>query len=184
MARTQLEKAIKEARPVDPKDYGWVLTPKLQADGAVFVTLTNHGELRGCIGDIIAHQPLYQSVLVHTVNSALRDYRFAGNPITAKELPDIDIEISYLTPMRRIANYTEIVVGKHGVLLEKEGLRAVFLPQVATEQKWDRDTMLKFLSLKAGLPPDAWKEGCTFHVFEAQVFGEKELGKSRAEEKK
>jgi hypothetical protein len=184
MARTQLEKAIKEGRLVDPKDYGWVLTPKLQADGAVFVTLTNHGELRGCIGDIIAHQPLYQSVLVHTVNAAVRDYRFAGNPITAKELPDVDVEISYLTPMKLIAGYAGIVVGKHGVLLEKDGLRAVFLPQVAAEQKWDRDTMLKFLSLKAGLPPDAWKEGCVFHVFEAQVFGEKELGKTGAEEKK
>jgi len=184
MARTQLEKAIKERRPVDPKDYGWVLTPKLQADGAVFVTLTNHGELRGCIGNTVAYQALYKSVLGNAYNSALKDYRFADNPITAKELPDIDVEISYLTPMKLIANYTEIVVGKHGVLLEKNGTGAVFLPQVATEQKWDRDTMLKFLSLKAGLPADAWKEGCTFHVFEAQVFGEKDMGKTKAEEKK
>jgi AMMECR1 domain-containing protein len=74
--------------------------------------------------------------------------------------------------MKRIESYTEIVIGKHGVLLEKEGQRAVFLPQVAPEQKWDRDTMLKHLSMKAGLPGDAYKQGCTFHVFEAQVFGE------------
>jgi len=184
MARAQLEKAIKERQMVDPQEYAGDLTRKLHAAGAVFVTLTNHGELRGCIGDIVAQQPLYQSVLKNTVHAALNDPRFARNRITEKELPDIHVEISYLTPMKLIAGYTEIVVGKHGVLLEKAGRRAVFLPQVATEQKWDRDTMLRQLSLKAGLPPDAWKQGCTFHVFEAQVFGENEFAGKKAEEKK
>ncbi|HUW59260.1 MAG TPA: AmmeMemoRadiSam system protein B [Planctomycetota bacterium] len=174
MARAQLTKVIRERRTVDPKAYGWDLTKKLMSHGAVFVTLKNHDRLRGCIGDIAARQPLYLSVLRNTINAAVRDWRFRQDPVTDKELPDIDIEISYLTPQKKVESYTEIVVGRHGVLLEKGANRSVYLPQVATEQEWDRETMLRHLCVKAELPPDAYKEGCTFHVFEAQVFGEKE----------
>jgi len=173
MAREQLEKAVKERKGIDTKQYGWDLNKRLLARGGVFVTLKNKGRLRGCIGDIIPQQPLYASVVRNTVNAALYDPRFRRDRITKKELPEIHIEISYLTPMRKVNSITDIVVGRHGVLLEKGPRRAVFLPQVATEQGWDRETMLRHLAMKARLPADAWKEGCTFQVFEAQVFGEK-----------
>ena len=166
----------------------------LREERGVFVTLTvrRSGLLRGCIGSIIGEAPLAAGVVHNAVASATRDPRF--HPVEPNEEPDLEIEISVLTPLRRIGGFEEIVVGRHGVLLEKEPgggppdapdqagsprlsasrrvRRAVFLPQVAPEQGWSRDEMLRHLALKAGLGPDDWKSGCTFHVFEAQVFGE------------
>ena len=73
-------------------------------------------------------------MLRNTINASLRDWRFRNNRITEKELPDIDIAISYLTPQKRIESYTEIVIGKHGVVLAKEGKRSVYLPEVAVQR--------------------------------------------------
>lgn len=175
MAREQVEKIVREGKTIAARDYPWKLTPGIERAAGTFVTLKNKGRLRGCIGDIIPTKPLYQSVLANAVNAARNDHRFFDNPITADELPKIDIEITVLTPMKPIAKYTDIVIGKHGVLLEVRGHRAVFLPQVAVEQKWDLDTMLRELSMKAGLPANAYKDpAAKFQVFEGQVFGEKE----------
>ena len=134
------------------------------------MTLQEKGRLRGCIGYILARSPLYQTVIDNAVNAALHDYRFA--PVQAKELKDIQIEISVLSPLRDIGGPEEFIVGKHGVWMHKGGRSAVFLPQVAPEQGWDRETTLQQLSMKAGLPPDAWKHGARFEVFTAQVFHE------------
>ena len=176
MAREQLVKIVKEGKTVDPRDYPWTITPPLREKGGTFVTLKNAGRLRGCIGDIIPTQAIYESVLANTVNSARRDHRFFDDPITADELPRIEIEITVLTPMKPIASYKDIVIGKHGVLLEVRGRRAVFLPQVAVEQKWDLDTMLRELSMKAGLPANAYKDpAAKFQVFEGQIFNEAEM---------
>jgi uncharacterized protein (TIGR00296 family) len=105
--------------------------------------------------------------------SALEDPRFA--PMVADELAGVRIEISALSPMREVGGPEEIVLGRHGVELEKGSARAVFLPQVATEYGWTLETLLKQLALKAGLAEDGWRGG-KLRVFEAQVFGEARPG--------
>jgi len=93
--------------------------------------------------------------------------------VTAAELPQLEFEISALTPPRPVASYHEIVLGRHGMVLAKRGRSAVFLPQVAPEQGWDLPTTLTHLAQKAGLRADDWKEGAEYLVFEAIVFHEK-----------
>ena len=148
------------------------LPPALRAEGACFVTLENHGQLRGCIGNMVATGPLYEAVIRNAI-SACRDRRFANNPVTAAELSDLDIEISYLTPMRPIDNTDAIVVGRHGLLIERGFRRGVLLPQVAARRGWTREEFLAQTCRKAGLPLDAWKQpGTRIYCFEAEVFGE------------
>ncbi|HLD36511.1 MAG TPA: AmmeMemoRadiSam system protein A, partial [Planctomycetota bacterium] len=171
MARQTLKLYLNDKKI--PKFNEKELTARLKEKRGIFVTLKNHGELRGCIGQIFDPTPLYQEVIEYTVHST-QDSRFYYNPVAAKEEPDIDIEISVLSPMRKVASYKDIVVGKHGVYLMKDGSNAVFLPQVAPEQGWTRDEMLNQLAMKAGLAKDAWRQGAEFMVFTAQVFGEKE----------
>jgi AmmeMemoRadiSam system protein A len=137
---------------------------------AAFVTLTENSQLRGCIGEIFPSQPLYKSVISNAINAAVHDWRFP--PVTKNECDSIDIEISALTVPVSIASPDQIRIGIDGVVLSKNGHSAVFLPQVAPEQHWNLQQMLSNLSLKAGLPADAWKEGATFSVFQAEVFGE------------
>ena len=148
------------------------LSDRLKEPRAAFVTLSENHQLRGCIGDIFPWQPLYKSVISNAVNAALNDRRF--NPVGKDELKNITIEISALTVPKPVASYQEIRIGIDGVVLKKGAYSAVFLPQVAPEQKWSRDEMLQNLSLKAGLPADGWKEGASFLVFQAEVFGEAE----------
>jgi AmmeMemoRadiSam system protein B/AmmeMemoRadiSam system protein A len=139
---------------------------------AAFVTLKENSQLRGCIGDIFPRQPLYKSVISNAINAGVNDRRFS--PVTEAECNNITIEISALTPPVPIASPNEIRIGIDGVVLSKNGYGAVYLPQVTPEQGWDVSQMLTELSLKAGLPPDAWKEGANFLVFQADVFSEDE----------
>jgi hypothetical protein len=150
----------------------------LAALSGVFVTVNNRGakakkegRLRGCIGTMEATDPLVDAIVEAAV-SAAHDPRFPE--LDASELPEVELEVSVLSPMRPVPGPDAIILGTHGVLLSKSGRRAVFLPQVATETKWDLPTFLSNLSLKAGLDPDAWKSGAKFEVFTAQVFGEEE----------
>ncbi len=136
----------------------------------VFVTLKKRGNLRGCIGRMTPDRPLANLVGAMALQAAFEDPRFA--PVTLKELPDLEIEISVLTPMQPVPGPEAIVVGRDGVLLKKGGRSAVFLPQVAPEQGWGRDEMLDHLAMKAGLPAGAWREGAQFSIFQALVFGE------------
>ena len=150
------------------------LPAALRADGACFVTLENRGQLRGCIGNMAAEGPLYRSVMSNAV-SACRDFRFRDNPVTAREAGELHIEISYLTPMKRVPNPDEIVVGRHGLLISLGQNRGVLLPQVAYERGWTREEFLAQTCRKAGLPPDAWKRPeAELYSFEAEVFGEPE----------
>jgi AmmeMemoRadiSam system protein B/AmmeMemoRadiSam system protein A len=146
------------------------ISERLKEPRAAFVTLKENSQLRGCIGDIFPRQPLYKSVISNAVNAAVEDPRFY--PVGKNELKDITIEISALTAPKPIASYKEIRIGIDGVVLKKGGYSAVFLPQVAPEQNWNIEEMLNNLSLKAGLPADGWKEGASFLVFQAEVFGE------------
>jgi AmmeMemoRadiSam system protein A len=143
---------------------------ELQRQRAVFVTLNLQGRLRGCIGDILPQRALWNSVTARAMSAAFEDHRF--RKLSQEELDKVDIEVSVLTPPVPIASANEIIIGRHGVILQKNGRGAVFLPQVAPEQGWDVPTMLMHLSLKAGLSADAWRDGCQFFVFTAQVFHE------------
>ncbi|KUG23217.1 putative acr [hydrocarbon metagenome] len=145
----------------------------LQQPRGVFVTLKKRGELRGCIGRIVGDEPLGKIVGTMAIQAAFNDARF--NPLTADELKDVEIEISVLTPIKPIAGATDVVVGQDGVLLNKEGHQAVFLPQVATEQKWNREELLDNLCRKSGLETGCWKKDAQLSTFQTVVFSESEF---------
>jgi AmmeMemoRadiSam system protein B/AmmeMemoRadiSam system protein A len=147
-------------------------SPALRRLQGVFVTLRKNGDLRGCIGHMDDDLPLGQAVGAMALQAAFNDNRFS--PLQAEELEQVKIEISVLTPFREITGPEEVVVGRDGVVLEKAARSAVFLPQVATEQGWNREELLTNLSLKAGLPADAWRRGARLSVFQAEVFGERD----------
>lgn len=172
-ARRAIEYTLAE-RKACPEDYfAAESTATLNKDFACFVTLEKRssGNLRGCIGEIIAYRPLYQSVTARAVDAAFRDSRFS--PLSANELSDLRIEISVLTAPQEVASYNDIEIGRHGVIFSMQGRNSVFLPQVAPEQGWDLETTLSQLALKAGLSANAWRNSrAKFSVFEAFVFGE------------
>jgi len=143
----------------------------LQAANGCFVTIKQHGQLRGCIGNFVSDQPLYRLVQEMAVSAATRDPRFY--PMKQQDLTEFDLEISVLSPLTFAESMDEIQVGTHGIYLVRGSYRGVLLPQVATEYGWDRDTFLKHTCLKAGLPENAWKKDCQIYLFSAQVFGEK-----------
>ncbi|CAB5086099.1 COG2078: Uncharacterized ACR [Olavius algarvensis associated proteobacterium Delta 3] len=144
----------------------------VQPRGA-FVTLKKNGRLRGCIGHMAENMPLCQVVSAMALQAAFNDRRFAQ--LRADELETIDIEISVLTPFRQVSDAGSIRVGIDGVRLKKGDRVAVFLPQVATEQGWDRGEMLDQLCRKASLPAGSWKEGARLYTFQAEIFSESEL---------
>jgi hypothetical protein len=148
--------------------------PVLNREMGAFVTLREHGELRGCIGNIIGRGPLYRTVRDMAIEAATGDPRFS--PVTLKELAQIEIEISVLSPLVRVHSADEIIMGTHGVLVKRGYSSGVFLPQVATETGWAREEFLNYLcAQKAGLPANAWKDKETeLYVFTAEVFSEKE----------
>jgi len=164
--------ALEKRQVPEASDLGVTISDAMREPRAAFVTLKKNSQLRGCIGDIFPQRPLYKSVLINAINAGFRDRRFS--PVTKAECNDITIEISALTAPEPIASPDEIRIGTDGVVLSKDGHSAVFLPQVAPEQGWDVNQMLTRLSLKAGLPEDAWKEGANFLAFQAIVFGEEE----------
>ncbi len=148
--------------------------PDLLEPRGAFVTLKKTGQLRGCIGYIEPHAPLIEAVADNAESAALRDPRFA--PVTPEELPDISIEVSALTPLEPVADVEEIEVGRHGLVISQGPGRGLLLPQVPVEWGWDREEFLEHTCLKAGLPPEAWRQDNTeLLCFEAEVFSEEEL---------
>lgn len=148
---------------------------KMTETGSCFVTLhKTDGALRGCIGNIIAYEPLGENIAHNAINSAFGDPRFPK--LSEEELDDVEIEVSVLTPARPIASAEDFIIGEHGIILQCRGRSAVFLPQVAPEQGWDREETLTHLCYKAGLPFMAWQsEDAELSVFKAIVFSEKEF---------
>jgi len=171
IARRAIEQAVVE-RARKPDVDTRRLAPRLMRPGAAFVTLTRGGELRGCIGTIEPDEPLALCVANNAVSAATCDPRFF--PVGAEELSDLHIEINVLAPPFRVRGIEDFVLGKHGIILEKQGRRALFLPEVMVEQRWTPEETLAHLCLKAGLPRDAWRSGGTLHFFETQAFGEGE----------
>ena len=172
LARKTMVYALQNRRVPEAPDLGITISDAMRPARAAFVTLKKNSQLRGCIGDIFPQRPLYKSVITNAIHACVNDRRFT--PVSQDELKDITIEISALTAPAPIASADEIRIGIDGVVLNKDSHSAVFLPQVAPEQGWDVNQMLTQLSLKARLAADGWKEGASFLVFQAEVFGENE----------
>lgn len=170
LARKSIISFLEWRKVPTASDLNIEITDAMKEIRAAFVTLKKNSQLRGCIGDIFPRQPLYMSVISNAINAAVNDRRFL--PVTKDQCDDIDIEISALTVPEPVASYDQIRIGIDGVVLSKEERSAVFLPQVATEHHWSLQQTLTQLSLKARLPADAWKQGASFLVFQAEVFGE------------
>jgi len=144
-------------------------SPVLKENRGAFVTLNKKGQLRGCIGYLEGRGPLHKTVEEMAEAAAFRDPRFPS--VKEKEIPDLEIEISVLTPLKRITDVLEIEVGKHGIYIKKGWSSGLLLPQVATEYGWDRQSFLEHTCNKAGLPSSAWKEKDTeIYIFSADIF--------------
>jgi len=174
VARQAVTAAVHDEPPPEMAAFaaarGAALTERLTERRGAFVTLTYQGALRGCIGHIEAIKPLIESVLDNARSAAIGDPRFA--PVRPEDLDEIVIEVSALTPLRPVDGPEAIVIGRHGIVLEKGQAKAVFLPQVAPEQGWDLETTLAHLAIKAGLPATGWKTGARYFVFEAETMKE------------
>ena len=143
----------------------------LEAKLGAFVTLNKQGRLRGCIGTFRAAEPLYQTIARMALEAAFSDPRFS--PLEKEELEILDIEISVLTPMKRIYDPELVEVGKDGLYIRQGMYSGVLLPQVPVEYGWDRTQFLEQTCRKAGLPTDSWKsEQTELYVFQAEIFGE------------
>ncbi|MGB7546810.1 MAG: AmmeMemoRadiSam system protein B [Terracidiphilus sp.] len=168
LARKSVEYAVKQKHAYEP---GANANQDLNQDLGAFVTLTESGVLRGCIGYTSAMKPLYMTVRDAATLAALRDPRF--QPVSAAELNQLEYEISVLSPLRRVTDIRQIEVGADGLLMKNGEHEGLLLPQVPVEQKWDRQKFLEGTCAKAGLQPDCWKDADTdIFMFTAVVFGE------------
>ncbi len=168
IARNTIVMYVKERKTPEVADKNF--SPNLKMHAGAFVTLKEHGELRGCIGRFTADIPLWKVVQQMAIASATEDSRFL--PVTAKEIDKLEIEISVLSPMKKIFSVDEIVLGKHGIYIKKGYYSGTFLPQVATETGWSKEEFLGHCARdKAGLGWDGWKDADIF-TYEACVFGE------------
>jgi len=152
---------------------GAFVTLKISARGGSAVG--GNDNLRGCIGTLKATEPLYKIVSQMSLAAAFEDTRFY--PLTLEEFKKVTIEISVLSPLKKIKNpFTEIEIGKHGVLVKsKNDYRSgLFLPQVAIENNWNLEKFMNELcENKAGLEPDAWRKGeVDIYTFTAEIFSE------------
>ena len=136
----------------------------------VFVSIHETARLRGCVGNVEPDEPLYRATARCAIAAAVADPRFA--PLTTGEMSLVSFELSVLSPPEILHDPGEIEVGTHGLIVSKGAARGLLLPQVAASQCWDRYRFLAETCLKAGLRPDAWKQGAQIHQFTAQVFGE------------
>jgi AmmeMemoRadiSam system protein B/AmmeMemoRadiSam system protein A len=178
VARDTIETYLGSEKVIDPTEGDYELTPVLRRKLGAFVTLRKHGALRGCIGIIQERTPLYRAVVEYAIHASTQDPRFP--PMTAAEVKDVEIEISVMnptadpmSPFQKVKDVAEIVIGRDGLFLKKGMAQGILLPQVPTEQGWDRDTFLEGICRKAGLPSGAWKDPeAELYRFSAQVFGE------------
>jgi AmmeMemoRadiSam system protein A len=165
IARESIEARLSNGKAPDCQN----VSGALRESRGAFVTLKKHGELRGCVGHIVGTRPLAETVAEMALAAAFRDLRFA--PLSSSELPQVDIEMSVLTPLKRIDDPDQIQVGMHGIYLRRGASSGLLLPQVATEYGWERTTFLEQTCRKAGLNKDAWKDKDTeIYIFSADIF--------------
>ncbi|MCS7252664.1 MAG: AmmeMemoRadiSam system protein A [Armatimonadota bacterium] len=168
--------AIRSAVSNEPMPGVNVTEAELLEHRGAFVTLRRRsdGSLRGCIGYPYPIKPLWEAVRDAAISAALHDPRFP--PVAKKELDELSLEISVLSPMEQVKDVSEIKVGRDGLVVRKGAFAGLLLPQVAVEYNWDRDEFLSHTCIKAGLPPDAWRKGDVEILrFTAEVFGDEEL---------
>jgi AmmeMemoRadiSam system protein B/AmmeMemoRadiSam system protein A len=168
LARRSVEMAVKEHKlyPDAPSSFD-----SFNQERGAFVTLKEHGELRGCIGYISPLRPLATTGRDVAAGAAVEDPRFP--PVTVNELGKLEYEISVLSPLRRVLDVNSIQVGRDGLIMKRGGKMGLLLPQVPVEQHWNVKKFLEETCLKAGLPPDAWQDPDTdIFSFTALVFGE------------
>lgn len=148
------------------------VTERLREPRGVFVTLKERRtrDLRGCIGYPLGHKALAEAVIDCTVYAATRDLRFT--PLRAGQDAEMTIEVSVLSPPRRIETVDDIQVGVHGLIIEQGAKTGLLLPQVPIEQRWGREEYLRAICRKADLPDRAWEQGARLSVFTAQIFSE------------
>jgi MEMO1 family protein len=168
LARKSVEFAVREKKAYEPAASA---SESLNQERGAFVTLKESGQLRGCVGYTSAVKPLYMTVRDTATLAALRDTRF--QPVSPSELPQLEYEISVLSPLRRVADIRQIKVGQHGLLMKNGTYQGVLLPQVPVEERWDRQRFLEETCAKAGMRSGCWKdENTDIFMFTAVVFGE------------
>lgn len=171
LARNTIRTTLQKGRRLPPVDS---LSPLLREKRGVFVTLWLEGELRGCIGLPYPIRPLVEGVQEAAASAAFQDPRFP--PLAQEEFASIEIEISVLTVPQKIEP-EKVKVGVHGLIVSKGQRSGLLLPQVAVEYHMDRETFLSQTCVKAGLPPESWREKADLSAFEAQVFSEADVQK-------
>jgi AmmeMemoRadiSam system protein A len=144
-------------------------TPHLAEPRGVFTSLYLRGELRGCVGYVLPTSSVYRAVAETARAAAFNDNRF--QLVTEDEAPNLQIELSILSPPQPL-DPKAIEIGRHGLLITQYGRRGLLLPQVAAERQWDRTTFLDQTCRKAGLPPDAWRNGASLLTFTAEIFND------------
>lgn len=176
IARNTIETYTKKGKIVNIDNKGF--SSQLHTPAGAFVTLhSSDGKLRGCIGQFDAKIPLYKVISEMAIAASSRDHRF--KPVTPDELASIELEISVLTPMKKIQSIDEITLGKHGIYIVKDGKSGTFLPQVASEFGWTKEEFVGRCSRdKARIGWDGWKDA-DIYIFEAIVFSENDLGETR-----
>jgi len=171
IARHTIDKYINQG--IVPEIDASGFSETLKTPAGAFVTLHENGDLRGCIGTFTPTKPLYLVVQEMAISASTKDYRFSK--VTSSEIKKIDIEISVLTPMKKINSISEIKLGKHGIYIKKGMNGGTFLPQVATETGWSLEEFLGHCSRdKAGIGWDGWKDA-EISVYEALVFEESQF---------
>jgi AmmeMemoRadiSam system protein A len=169
IARNAVEGHLSGDSPALPEiQHGVALEPH-----GVFVSIHNGKELRGCIGNVMPDQPLYRTTARCAVAAATSDPRF--DSVKLHELPDVSFELSVLSIPEPVQSVELIEVGTHGLIVSKGSARGLLLPQVATQYRWNRNQFLAETCIKAGLFPNAWREGASIHCFTAHVFGEEHI---------
>jgi len=170
IAREAVAAAVRGKKPPDVEP----TLPQLHEPLGAFVTIKNHGRLRGCIGQFVVTAPLFVVVREMAVSAATRDPRFTFDPITPGELDALDIEVSVLGPLEKIDDPLDFELGVHGIHLRRASATGCFLPQVATETGWSKEQFLsRCAESKAGLSPEAWKDPATeVYRFTCEVISE------------
>jgi AmmeMemoRadiSam system protein B/AmmeMemoRadiSam system protein A len=172
IARESILAALKKETPPVFK----ITESNLQLKRGVFITLTNRGKLRGCIGNFAQDFPVYEIVSKMAVAASTQDYRFMYNPVTIQEMEEIEIKISILSELKKISSVEEIEVGKHGIWITQGSRSGTYLPEVATEMDWSKTEFLSHCCAeKAGLAPDAWKKDADIFIYTSQILDEKKL---------
>ena len=142
----------------------------LQKSGA-FVTLHKGGQLRGCVGQIVSDNPLYETVAAAAIAAATRDPRF--HRVNLSEMPELEIEISVLSPLQPLERIEDLEIGIHGLYIKHGEHSGLLLPQIATAHNWNRTQFLQQAYKKAKLPEEASQDSETeIYLFSSQVFGE------------